>query len=178
MSTSARTWSPGQRSDRPLSPAPATRQSIMPSPILWSSVLGAGSFSRSFTARLLVRPLSIMIMLVMSTWQPIRFIIGTPSTSRLTYALFAKKWLWDRSECFSSRLRTGMQTSWPRACLHSCSLSLDPGFVSGILPLRLQAGVRDMYRRVPLYVPYLYIKPYGLTCTPSHTTYTMKSHPP
>jgi hypothetical protein len=139
------------------------------SPMLWPSVVGSGSLSMSFTSRLLVCPLSIMIMSVLCTRQPIQFITDAPSTSRLTYNL-SRRWLWDMFRCFASRLRTSMRTSWPRDCLHSCSLSLSPILASGILPLRLCVSVRDMYRHVYLCT--------HLTCIPNHTTYIVKGHPP
>jgi hypothetical protein len=39
-------------------------------------------------------------------------------------------------------------------------------------------NVRDMLVCISLYSPYVYAKPYGLTCTPSHTTCVMKDHLP
>ena len=68
-------------------------------------------------------------------------------------------------------LLTNTHISWPKACLHSCLLILGPISMFGILPLRLRASVRQMYRLLYLY---LSIVP---TCTPSHTTYIMKGHP-
>jgi hypothetical protein len=41
---------------------------------------------------------------------------------------------------------TSLRASWPKACLYSCLLTLDPVFAFKTLSLRPRAGIRDMYR--------------------------------
>jgi hypothetical protein len=62
--------------------------------------------------------------------------IGSTST------LFARRSPWGKS-VFSMYLPPiSSRTSWPKGYLYSCSPTLDPAFASGILPLRLRAGIR------------------------------------
>jgi len=85
--------------------------------------------------------------------------------------------------CYTFRRLTNSRILWPKACLYSYLLILGPVFASGILPLRLRAGIRDMYSWLALYSKSTWLALYSksiwlLLVHHAVSAIYMKGHPP
>jgi hypothetical protein len=129
------TWFSGRPSDKPSSPAPALRPSIVTLPTAWLRPLGYVSCSMSSRPHHLGAHLSTVIISAPCTAPPTLFSINAPSMWRLTFILSERRLSSVKSAPSMSRRHRSSPTSSRRGSPPRCLMSFSPVSTSAVAEL-------------------------------------------